>query len=73
MKNNFFINQHLSNIYFKPTDKSDVSSQILYGEKFSVISKKGKWIKIKTNYDRYIGYIKEDKFTVKYRPTHKII
>ena len=72
MKNNFFINQQLGNIYFKPTDKSEVSSQILYGEKFSVISKKGKWIKIKTNYDRYIGYIKEDKFTKKYRPTHKI-
>ena len=72
MKNNFFSNRVLSNIYLKPSNKSEVSSQILYGEKFSIISKNGKWIKIKTNYDKYIGYIKNYKFTKNLKPTHKI-
>ena len=72
MKNNFYFNQSLRNIYIKPSVKSEVSSQILYGEKFSIILKNKKWIKIKTSYDKYIGYIKNDKFLKNLKPTHKI-
>ena len=72
MKNNFYSKKTLCNVYTKPTSKSEVSSQILYGEKFSIISKNKKWIKIKTDYDNYTGYIRYDKFTKNFRPTHKI-
>ncbi len=71
MKNSFF-NSSVSNIYSKPSLKSEVTSQILYGEKFKILTKKNNWIKIKTNYDNYIGYIKKRKFLKKLRTTHKI-
>ena len=72
MKNNYYFNRSLGNIYIKPSVKSEVSSQILYGEKFSIISKNKKWVKIKTSYDRYIGYLKNDKFIKNLKLTHKI-
>jgi cell wall-associated NlpC family hydrolase len=71
VKNNFF-NKSIGNINLKPSSKSEVISQILYGEKFQVLSKKKGWIKIKTSYDNYIGYIKQNKFLEKFRPTNKI-
>ena len=71
MKNNFF-NFPISNIHLKPSSSSEVTSQILYGEKFKILSKKNDWIKIKTNYDNYVGYIKKRVFYSKFKPTHKI-
>ena len=71
MKNNFF-NKPVENIYLKPSTNSEVSSQILYGEKFKILSKKKNWIKIKTNFDNYTGYIKKNKFNVNFTPTNKI-
>ena len=59
MKNNFF-NIAVSNIYTKPDIKSEVSTQILYGEKFKILSEKKDWVKIKTYFDNYIGYIKKE-------------
>ena len=61
MKNNFF-NKPISNIYSKPNINSEVVSQILYGEKFKILSKNKKWIKIRTTYDNYVGYIKKNRF-----------
>ena len=58
MKNNFF-NASLGNINSKPSSSSEVLSQILYGEKFTILGKTKGWVKIKTNYDNYIGYIKK--------------
>ena len=58
MKNNFFFNYLIGNIYSKPSSVSEVSSQILYGEKFSIISKNKRWIKIKTNYEKAVNQIK---------------
>ena len=71
MKSSFY-NYSVANIYSKPSSNSDVSSQILYGEKFKILSKKNKWIKIKTNFDNYIGYIKEKKFIQNFKPTKKV-
>ena len=72
MKNNFYFNKSIENIHFKPSLKSEVSSQILYGEKFLIIKKIKNWIKIKTLYDNYYGYIKLNKFKNSLNPTHKI-
>jgi len=71
VKNNFF-NNSVDNIYSKPSANSDVSSQILYGEKFKILSKKKNWIKIKTSFDNYVGFIKKNKFNHNFKPTYKI-
>ena len=71
MKNNFF-NYSVANIYSKPSYNSDVSSQILYGEKFKILSKKKSWIKIKTSFDNYVGFIKKNKFNQNFKPSNKI-
>tara|TARA_Y100000768_G_scaffold313498_1_gene248242 strand:- start:312 stop:1064 length:753 start_codon:yes stop_codon:yes gene_type:complete len=71
MKNNFF-SASLGNINSKPSPNSEILSQILYGEKFTILSKTKNWVKIKTNYDNYIGYIKKKKFYQKFKPERKI-
>ena len=71
MKNNF-LNKSVANIYFKPSHNSEVVSQILYGEKFKILLKRKKYIKIKTHYDNYIGYIKKGKFLENFKPSYKI-
>ena len=72
MKNKFYFNKSLANIYSKPSSKSEVTSQILYGEKFLILKKLKNWIKIKTLYDNYIGFIKLGKFQEKFSPKYKI-
>ena len=71
MKNNFF-NKSIGNINLRPSSNSEVTSQILYGEKFKILSKNKKWIKIKTEYDNYTGFIKQYKFFKEFKPTNKI-
>ena len=71
MKNNFF-NHPVASIFSKPSTSSEVSSQILYGEKFRILSKKKNWVKIKTSFDNYSGYIKKHKFNQNFKPTNKI-
>ena len=71
MKNNFF-NKSVGNINSRPLLNSEVTSQILYGEKFKILSKNKGWIKIKTKYDNYTGFIKNQKFLKKFKPTNKI-
>ena len=46
MKNNFFFNKKLTNIYEGPSRELPISSQILYGEKFKVLSKNKNWLRI---------------------------
>ena len=72
MKDNYFYKKPLSNIHKKPNAFSEVTSQILYGEKFKIISKNKSWIKIKTLFDNYTGYIKNKYYTKDHQPTHKI-
>ena len=72
MKNKFYFNKSIENIYIKPSSNSEVSSQILYGEKFIIQKKIKNWVKIKTLYDNYYGFIKIDKFRNKLNSTHKI-
>ena len=72
MRNNFFFKSQFSNIYKKSSKLSEVISQILYGEKFRILSKNKKWIKIKTSFDNYVGYIENKKYIDKHKPTHKV-
>ncbi len=72
MQNNFFCNNPYINLYDRPSINSKISSQIIYGEKFKVLRKVKNFLKIRTSYDRYHGYIKNKKFINKIKPTHKV-
>ncbi len=72
MQNNFYFVGSFSNIYKKPSKKSEVTSQIIYGEKFKIISKNKNWIKIKTLFDNYIGFIKNSKYLKKLTLKYKV-
>ena len=56
--NNFVVN----NLYKKASIKSEVVTQMLYGDNFSILKKNRKWLKIKIKEDGYKGYIKNNNF-----------
>ena len=61
------------NIYENRKKNSKLSSQILYGEKFSITKIYRRFYKIKTGYDKYVGFIKKRKFEqFTFKPTHKV-
>ena len=72
MKNNFYFKEPFLNIYKLPNIRSEVTSQILYGEKFKILSKRKGWIKIKSLYDRYTGFIKDKKYVKELKISHKV-
>ena len=72
MQNNFFFLGSYSNIYKKPLKTSEVTSQIMYGEKFKILSKTKNWIKIKTLFDNYQGFIKNSNYVDKFNPNYKV-
>ena len=72
MKNNFYFKEPFLNIYKFPNIRSEVTSQILYGERFKILSKKKGWIKIKSLYDRYSGFIKDKKYVKELKISHKV-
>ena len=72
MKNNFYFKEPFSNIYKLPNIYSEVTSQILYGERFKILSKRNGWIKIKSLYDRYSGFIKNKNYVNKLNISHKV-
>ena len=72
MQDNYYSIYPCINIYARPSINSKISSQIIYGEKFKVLKKTKNFLKIRTFYDRYNGYIKRKKFVNKFNPTHKV-
>jgi len=72
VKNNFYFKGNFSNIYKEPRRSSEVTSQIIYGEKFKIFSKNRNWIKIKSTYDNYIGYIENKKYIQNFNPKYKV-
>ncbi len=72
MQSNYYSTYSCINIYERPSIHAKISSQIIYGEKFKVLRKLKNFLKIRTSYDRYTGYIKNKKFIKKFKPTHKV-
>ena len=60
------------NLYKKPSTKSEVVTQMIYGDSFSVSKKTKKWLKVNIKEDGYKGYIQNKKFSNFVKPTHKI-
>ena len=65
-------NFSIIDLYKKPSSKTEVVTQMIYGESFSVLRKTKKWLKIKIKEDGYKGYIKNKKFLNFLKSTHKI-
>ena len=51
----------IRNIYRKPSKNSEVTSQIIYGEKIRILKIKNRWLRIRTYNDNYSGFIKNEK------------
>jgi|TARA_B110000211_G_C14034915_1_gene534016 cell wall-associated NlpC family hydrolase len=60
------------NLYKKNSIKSEIVTQLIYGESFSILKKNSKWLKIKIKEDNYKGYIQNKNFKEHLNPTHKI-
>ena len=72
MQNNFYFIGNFSNIYKNPSKRSEVTSQIIHAEKFKILAKNKNWIKIKTLFDNYKGFIKNSKYKKKFSPNYKV-
>ena len=68
LTNNFSV----INLHKKASIKSEIVTQIIYGESFSILKKNNRWLKIKIKEDNYKGYIKRKKFSEYLKPSHKI-
>ena len=66
--NNFTV----TNLYKKPSIKSEIVTQMIYGDSFSISQQRRNWLKIKIREDGYKGYIKNRRFLKFLKPTHKI-
>ena len=66
--NNFTI----TNLHKKPSTKSEIVTQMIYGDSFSISKKSKKWLKIKIKEDGYKGFVKSRKFSKFLKPTHKV-
>jgi len=49
-------------IRFEPSDKSELVSQLLYGDHFKILSQQKLWCKIRVAFDGYEGWIDKKQF-----------
>ena len=68
----FTNNFSLTNLHKKPSVKSEIVTQMIYGDSFSIFKKTKKWLKIKIKEDNYRGYIQNKKYSNFLKPTHKV-
>lgn len=57
----------------EPNDRSEIVSQVLFGEHFEVLEMQKKWTKIKLQYDDYEGWIDTKQFQVISKEDYKSI
>ena len=68
MRNNLSV----LNVYKKKNLKSEVATQLLYGDTFKILKQTKAWLKIKNDLDNYKGYIINKKFPSNHKNTHKV-
>ncbi|OYU96173.1 MAG: hydrolase Nlp/P60 [Bacteroidetes bacterium B1(2017)] len=49
-------------IRFEPTSKSEMVSQLLFGETYEILDQQSDWIKIKTETENYEGWISQNQY-----------
>ena len=72
MQNSYFCSNSYLNVYELASKNSNISTQLLYGEKFKVIKRNKNFLKIKTDFDHYVGFIKVGKFKKRLDKTYKV-
>ena len=72
MKKYYSNNYSYTKVFKTMSVNSEMITQMIYGDSFSIIKKKNKWFKIKIREDGYTGYIKKKKFMSYVKPTHKV-
>ena len=68
----FTNNYSVTNLQKKPSRKSEIVTQMIYGESFSILKKYNKWLKIKIKEDNYKGFIQHKNYPEYLKPSHKI-
>ncbi len=68
----FTNNYSVTNLYKKPSTKSEIVSQMIYGDSFSITKRNKKWLKIKIKEDGYNGFVLNRNFSKFLKPTHKV-
>ena len=68
LTNNFTV----TSLHKKPSNKSEIVTQMIYGDSFSISKRGKKWLKIKIKEDGYTGFVKNRKFSQFTKPTHKV-
>ena len=64
LTNNFSI----INLYKNPSNKSEIVTQMIYGDSFLITKKTKKWLKVKINEDNYKGYVINKNFSHYLKP-----
>ena len=59
----FTNNFSVLNLHKKPSTRSEVITQMLYGDSFSVSKKNRKWLRVKIKEDNYRGYVQNKNFS----------
>jgi hypothetical protein len=49
---------------FEPNDRSEIVSQVLFGEDFEILEKQKQWSRIKIHFDGYEGWIDSKQYQV---------
>ena len=73
MANKFFCRNISVDLLQYPSKRSNICSQIIYGEEFKILSKKRGYLKIQNLYDGYVGFVKSINYFDKFKPSHKVI
>ena len=55
-------NLSIISLRLEPSDKSELVSQILFGEHFKVLEKRSKWSKIRLKFDNYEGWLDNKQY-----------
>lgn len=55
-------NLSIISLHFEPNNKSEMTSQILFGEHFKVLEKRSEWSKIRLAFDHYEGWLDNKQF-----------
>jgi len=72
MSKTFTNTNPVTNLHKKMSIKSEVVTQMIYGDSFAISKKTKKWVKIKILDDGYKGYIQNKNFNQFIKPTHKV-
>ena len=68
----FTNNLSVINLYKKPSIKSEVVTQMIFGESFAISKKTKNWFRVRIKEDGYNGYIKNRKYSNFLKATHKV-